>query len=129
MDQETKYGAAKKYMAPKAFLRDVFFLAAQAALYLQMSLTHLSIQSNQRDNARASGQIISLTSLHKQFEGYMRSDNLQLLYKYDGHHGQDGQDGHHDRYGYHGRHGHHGRLGRQGCHGHHGRYGQWSLRS
>ena len=37
--------------------------------------------------------------------------NLQLPYKYDGHHGRDG---------HHGLDGHHGRYGHHGCHGHHG---------
>ena len=81
-------------------------------------MTHSSIQSDRRSNERASGQITSLTSLHKQVEGYMRSENLQLPYKYDGHLGQDGQDGHHGRHGHHGSHGHHGRPGHHGHHGH-----------
>ena len=89
MDQETKYRAAKKYMARKVFIRNVFFLAALAALYLHMSLTHSpihhsSIQSDRLGNARASGQIISLISLHKQVGGYMRSDDFQLPNKDDG---------------------------------------------
>ena len=48
MDQETKYRAAKKYMARKVFIRNVFFLAALAALYLHMSLTHSPFINSER---------------------------------------------------------------------------------
>ena len=54
----------------------------------------------------------------------MRSDkfqlpvyNLQLPYKYDGHHGRDG---HHGQNGHHGQDGHHGQAGHLDQDGHNG---------
>ena len=93
------------------------FLAVLAALYLHMGLTEsFTIHHSERltrQCARIRSDKLQLPNTRRlevtwdQITSNLLVYNLQLPYKYDGHHGRDGQAGHLDRDGHNGLDGQH----------------------